>query len=296
MSAPALAVVAPSAYDCGMVHTSAAPVVANLSGSAWVEEQWQAAREDLGDLGVELRAFRRRVAEIVQAPGAPSPEELVLRDLYIAMGCQAGNERAWRTLQGSLQHHLQRICERATGSAAEGDELLGDLWAELVQREARPGKIQLYRGLASLSTWLAAIVRRMAIDRQRRRQRRRLREERHGEGLHERSAPSPEAGLLQAEAQGFMTELLPEAMGGLEARERLVLRLSYWDGLTLREVGQVMGLDFSTVSRRLKNARESLRRSLRRAYRSRGLPAEELGDLVSRLGHLDDLKLPREAP
>ncbi len=270
--------------------------MADLSGTLLVERAWQEARKELGDLGVSLGVFKRRVAEIQQDPRTPEPDELALQDLLVAMGCERGNERAWRTLQGSLQSYLLRVCERAMGSAAEGEELLADLWGELLQREGRPGKIALYRGLASLSTWLAAIVRRMAIDRQRRRQRRRRREELHGHTLHGRAGASPEAGLLQAESQHLVATLLPEAMERLPPHERLVLRLSYWDGLTLREVGEIMGLDFSTVSRRLKNAREGLRRSLQRAYRRRGLPADQMRDLLAELGRLDGLELPRRTP
>ncbi|MBM4321137.1 MAG: sigma-70 family RNA polymerase sigma factor [Deltaproteobacteria bacterium] len=245
------------------------------------------ARQKLGGLGVSLAEYCGRVAEAeaeLARMGGKSGS-LAYEDLYLAMGCQRGNEQAWRIFERSFGAYLRRLCIRSMGSVTEGEELLGDLYADLVSRGATPGKIDLYRGMASLGTWLAVIVRRMALDRLRLADRRSQRERSYEEELPQVERSTPESRLLLAESTEIGGRILREALDSLDPRHRLVLELVYWDGLTLREAGKVMGLDFSTVSRRLKLAREAVHKAIRLlSRRSYGLAPEAVAGLLEQLG------------
>ncbi|MGB4163441.1 MAG: sigma-70 family RNA polymerase sigma factor, partial [Bacillota bacterium] len=75
------------------------------------------------------------------------------------------------------------------------------------------------------------------------------------------SVPAPEE--LVAESSAI--EILAEAIDRLPERERLVISLYYQDGLTLREIGEVLGVTESRVSQLHAKAILRLRGRLTRA-------------------------------
>ncbi len=62
--------------------------------------------------------------------------------------------------------------------------------------------------------------------------------------IEDESGPDPEFSLEQAEIK----EALAEAISGLPEREKLVVTLYYYEELTLREIGEVLGVTESRVS------------------------------------------------
>ena len=62
--------------------------------------------------------------------------------------------------------------------------------------------------------------------------------------IEDESGPDPEMSLEQAEVK----EALAEAISGLPEREKLVVTLYYYEELTLREIGEVLGVTESRVS------------------------------------------------
>jgi RNA polymerase sigma factor for flagellar operon FliA len=62
--------------------------------------------------------------------------------------------------------------------------------------------------------------------------------------IEDGSGPDPEFSLEQTEIR----EALAEAISGLPEREKLVVTLYYYEELTLREIGEVLGVTESRVS------------------------------------------------
>ncbi|GIU95012.1 MAG: RNA polymerase sigma factor WhiG [Gaiellaceae bacterium] len=62
--------------------------------------------------------------------------------------------------------------------------------------------------------------------------------------IEDESGPDPELSLEQTEVR----EALAEAISGLPEREKLVVTLYYYEELTLREIGEVLGVTESRVS------------------------------------------------
>ena len=233
-----------------------------------VAEAYERSRERLGALGVSLPWFCKEVAAALDGAAADTlGSRLVVDDLYLALGCRVGNGHAWRLFDRAYR-----------GSRGAAEELITDLYHDLVTRPGREGKLDHYKGYAALATWLAVIVRRMAFDRGRKAERRghRLRRLEKEQQVRPRR-PNPEQAVRAAETRRVAGELFGLAFSALEGRHALVLTLLYRDGLTLREAGKVMKLDFSTVSRRAKAARRALRAVMERLGEERlGLSTEDV--------------------
>ena len=75
--------------------------------------------------------------------------------------------------------------------------------------------------------------------------------------------PGPSDTLERVE-QGERKRMLAEAIGGLPERERLVVGLYYYEGLTLKEIGQVLGVTEARVSQMHAKALFRLRGQLQR--------------------------------
>jgi RNA polymerase sigma factor FliA len=65
--------------------------------------------------------------------------------------------------------------------------------------------------------------------------------------------------------QQEMQRIIARAIAGLPARERLVISLYYYDGLTMREIGGVLGVNESRVSQYHSQAKGRLCRKLNQA-------------------------------
>ena len=62
--------------------------------------------------------------------------------------------------------------------------------------------------------------------------------------LQDPDAPDPEALLAQSEVK----DRLADAIAALPEREKLVIALYYYENLTLREIGEVLGVTESRIS------------------------------------------------
>ncbi|MGA1876196.1 MAG: sigma-70 family RNA polymerase sigma factor [bacterium] len=58
-------------------------------------------------------------------------------------------------------------------------------------------------------------------------------------------------------------DLLSEAINGLHPKDQMILSLYYWDELTMKEIGSIMGLAESTISERHTKAMITLKQKLR---------------------------------
>ena len=78
-------------------------------------------------------------------------------------------------------------------------------------------------------------------------------------------------------AASELTEILSAAIDALPEKERMVLSLYYYEELTMKEVGAILGVNESRISQLHSKATLRLRSKLRRAIPNAEMELELLG-------------------
>jgi RNA polymerase sigma factor (sigma-70 family) len=121
---------------------------------------------------------------------------------------------------------------------SEAEEVLQSAYLRVLEGQAR------YAGRSSFKTWLFSVVRTVAAETRRRRWFRDAVLERWRRGLPlDQPLPGPDE-TLDAEARGARVR---QALGRLAVRQREVLDLVFFHGLTIEEAAQVMGVALGTA-------------------------------------------------
>jgi RNA polymerase sigma-70 factor len=203
-------------------------------------------------------------------------DALHAEELLLVVACESGDAAAWDDLVAQYRPTVLSAARSASPGEAEAEELAGSVWAELYglreRADGRPaGKLAYYSGCGSLGGWLRAVVGQLAVDRHRRTSRLVQTEEpsefdRAAAASHEQDgwrppAPlDPERALAESDAARAVEEALAGALQGLDAEDRLLVRLYYFDGLKLKEAGAVLGVHEATASRRLTRVHAEVRK------------------------------------
>jgi RNA polymerase sigma-70 factor len=237
--------------------------------------------KEYGPLALEFPVFAREALRRVRDEGAPGQRaplrehELGLlrraagSDLFLAIACDQDVPGAWDTLVRRYLPRLRGLALRSGSPAADVEDLLAELCAELVTpRKSGPARTRLgtFRGEGSLFGWLAAILLRRLVVR-----RRSLRTEPQGGGGPENPAPAapaadPSDRVLDAEAEERLDRALKRAWRDLTSQQAMVLRCKYRLGLPQKEIARLLGVGEPWVSRILKQAVGQIRASVWREW------------------------------
>ena len=196
---------------------------------------------------------------------------LKLDELALAHGCAAGNQHAWDVFLTRYRESIYQSARSITRSESIGRELADSLYAELYGLggpDDRRSKFALYSGRGSLAGWLRMVLsqsyvnqiragkRLVSIDEE---------EEEHGP-LSAATVPeqsSPVDPRLQQATDQVLTALEPE--------ERFLLSSYFLDGRRLAEIGRILGVHESTISRKLEKLLKEVRKRIRKELEHRGM-------------------------
>jgi RNA polymerase sigma-70 factor (ECF subfamily) len=205
-------------------------------------------------------------------------DSLHAADLALACACSEGNAAAWDFFMARFRPELYRAGRAIAGESA-GRELADSLYAELYGlREVagqRKSLFDYFLGRSKLTTWLHAILAQRHVDGIRRARRTEpLEEGEAGEPSSTNSAASlagsTAASSPDLERNRFLAILqvvLTAALDALAPRDRLRLAYYYVEGLTLAEIGRLVGEHEATVSRKLERTRREIRKHVEGALR-----------------------------
>jgi RNA polymerase sigma-70 factor (ECF subfamily) len=239
-----------------------------------------------------------RFAEAVRAAVASGvdPAELHAKDLYLAVACLAGEATAVNLLEREVIRAVRPSVERACrdGSVAPDDALQTTLERLLVPADGEPPKLSLYTGRGPLVGWVRVVAVREALQGRRRSQRQRARED---SAADDEAALGPvpiELKLLRARHDAAFGAAVKKAFSELTAEQRMLLRFSALEGLTIDEMAPLVGVHRATVARRLERARAEVFERTRAILRAdHGLSESEARSLCLALASEVDVSLAR---
>ena len=170
-------------------------------------------------------------------------------DLELIARWRAGDERAATML---VERHAPALARFAMsiGQRSDVEEVVQDTFVRAF------GSIDSFRGDSSLRTWLFAIERRLILDRRRADRRRR-----DDASIDERDAATEfDAldGLVAEEAEARVRK----AVGGLSRLQREVFLLRVNEGLSYKEIAEVVGSTEGAARVHYHNAMRAVKESL----------------------------------
>lgn len=210
-------------------------------------------------------------------PGAPIEHridfwrDLRLEELALARACAAGHESAWQVF---LTRYRTKLYDIARGIAKEdsqardlADSIYGDLYGTAERDGCRVSRFSFYMGRGSLEGWLRTVLAQEFVNRYRKQKRLVSLEEQQEEGVQFSTAEPDPSGPVD----GRLGSAVDEALDRLAPEDRLILAAYYLDKRTLTEIGRIVGVHESTISRRLEKLLKGLRKQVMAGLVARGM-------------------------
>lgn len=185
-----------------------------------------------------------------------------LSDADLARRCRRGDPDAWRALVRRVSPLVYRISVRMLGRGPEAE----DAGQEVLMRVHR--SFAAFDPTRPLAPWVARMTYNVCLKQLARRKRPGGPSgdpEQVGH-LPDLGASSPEEFAARAEAG----DLISAALERLTAEDRVLVTLTYQDGMSNSEVAEAMDMPIGTVKTRLYRARARLRRLLTPVLRRGG--------------------------
>lgn len=146
-----------------------------------MEEIYSRCYENAPNFGIGLDSFKDSLKRTVQkyilnnSDETPEAEELIeflnqiqADDLFLAMGCANGNERAWWEFDQQHRTYLERVARHLARTEVDADEVVDTVYVELygtrVVDGQRVSKFATYSGRGSLRGWLRTIIWHSLVD------------------------------------------------------------------------------------------------------------------------------------
>jgi RNA polymerase sigma-70 factor (ECF subfamily) len=135
----------------------------------------------------------------------------------------------------------------------EAEEVLQTVYLKVLDGRAK------YGGQSSFQTWLFAVIRKTAIDSFRRRIfRRRIR----GRLVEVRTGTSAGESLEEELGRSETRRRVRQSLAALPNRQREVLQLVFYHGLSLREAAEVMSVSIGSARKHYDRGKKRIRQSM----------------------------------
>lgn len=223
------------------------------------------------------------------AARAPAADELAdylgrcrAGDLAVAVASSKGSELAISELERAHRTTIDATCRRFAGPGQTADDLKQILRTKLFVAE--PGKLPKiadYAGQGFLDNWLRVTAVRVFLDLQKRKDRTR---EAPADDDDVMALPQPgdlALDVVKAEYRAAVSAAMHDAAQLLEPGDRHLLRQHLVVGLSIDQLGAVLGIHRATAARRIARAKEQLVAETRRQLAARlRLDEAELDDVI----------------
>lgn len=206
-------------------------------------------------------------------------------DLCLIVACERGDEQAWSDLVSGFDPTVRSAARKISSNAEDAEDLASSIWAELYGLRTdgdgkKKSKLAYYSGRGSLGGWLRAVVAQLAVDQYRKQAKFvQIEEDREFEKLANESANSdnglvshsddPEAEFSKRRTAEDVAAALKESIASLEAEDRLIIKMYYFDDLKLKDIAAAFGYHEATASRKLVRVQNEIRKGVERSLRER---------------------------
>lgn len=146
-----------------------------------MEEIFARCSSNAPDFGVFIECFktslRKSVCKFIEAKSSEAPsieeihdflENIQVGDLYLALGCANGNERAWWEFDQQHRAYLERVARHLARTEIDAQEVIDTVYVELygtrVVDGERVSKFATYSGRGSLRGWLRTVIWHSLVD------------------------------------------------------------------------------------------------------------------------------------
>jgi RNA polymerase sigma-70 factor len=240
-----------------------------------MEEIFNRCIENAPNFGVRLECFKeslqKTARKFLQANLSenPSTEELndFLRqiqadDLFMALACSNGNERAWWEFDQQHRSYLERVARHLASTDIDAQEVVDTVYVELygtrVVDGARVSKFSTYSGRGSLRGWLRTVIWHSLVD---------LHRASHdevsldemtenvGEGFAHASFADTSLGgedemiekIAKQRYKKATVSAIETAFASLDAHEKLLLLYYHVENMKLREIARMVESESSPL-------------------------------------------------
>jgi RNA polymerase sigma-70 factor, ECF subfamily len=199
-------------------------------------------------------------------------QDLKLEELALARGCAAGHQQAWEEFLIRFREKLYDIARGITKEDSRARDLADSIYADLYGMAEKDGqrvsRLNLYMGRGSLEGWLRTVMVQEFVNRYRKTKRLVSLEEETEAGVQ---FVSGEAFIPQSRVDSRLDQATDEALGQLAPEDRLILAAYYLDNRTLTDIGRLVGVHESTISRRMEKLLKTLRKQVLAGLQARGM-------------------------
>ena len=146
-----------------------------------ITEVFEQCTENAPNYGVKLECFRASIAKtlgkyVLNAPEADSSGEAISSfisqlqadELFLAIACANGNERAWWEFDQQHRSYLERVARHLAKTDLDAQEVVDqvyvDLYGQKIVDGARVSKFATYSGRGSLRGWLRTVIWHSLVD------------------------------------------------------------------------------------------------------------------------------------
>ena len=189
------------------------------------------------------------------AGAAGLPESPGIDERELIRRCIAGDAAAFEPLVEKYRQRVWRLAHQVLHDREEAWDVAQEAFVRAFH------SLPSFRGQSAFYSWLFRITVNVATDRHRQRgaQSRAFGPERVTEEEWARTTPDPGGGPDQEAARAEQRERIKRALDSLPPKARTIIVLSDVEGLSYREIAEVLNCPIGTVMSRLHNARKRLK-------------------------------------
>ena len=198
-------------------------------------------------------------------------------DVSLVNACLQGGAAAWETFLFRYRPRVLAFAMMLARNESVAQEIASSVWADLYGDQSdgsgrRISKLAGYSGRGSLEGWLRTLVAQAYANR--------YRTERRFVSLDESNCRGSvqETGFEKSDDR--LEQALDKALSELTGEQRLILTAHYLDERTLADIGRMLGVHESNVSRQSKKSLAFLRKRTAHYLRVAGMSMQEANEAM----------------